>query len=71
MNKETTSMADRSFLIIDRRGNTCKIPVPVWNHFYTTLKPEMREDVIVPTMKSHKTKKDLIDDVRKYLRGEL
>lgn len=71
MNKETTSMTDRSFLMIDRKGNTYKIPIPFWEHFFLSLKTEMRNDIIVPTMKAHKTKKDLIDDVRKYLRGEL
>ena len=71
MNKEYTSMTDMSFLIIDRQGNTCKIPIPVWEHFLLKLTPEMQNDIIVPTMKKHKTKKDLIDDIRAYLRGEL
>ena len=71
MNKEYSYMGKHTFLLIDRYGNSLQVPCNVWDSFYKSLRSDTRCDLIVPTMKSHKTKKDLIDDVRKYLRGEL
>lgn len=70
MEQQKSFMGRRTYLLIDRYKNTVEIPVIVWDAFYRNLRPEMRIDIIQPTMQRHKTIKTLIIRIRAYLRGE-
>lgn len=70
MGTEISNMSEKYYLMIDRYKNTVKIPCVVWDSFYHTLTPEIRNEIINPTMRQHKTMADLITVVREYVRGK-